>query len=506
MGNLEAITSLAAEQQESEQVGAPAYTCANNDRGTPDMRAMLAEVDLLGIIRADTSEAGHAAGDRIDFHKCPVCGHADCFRYYPATNSWSCFSASNASGYLGGSALEYFKATRMDDDVEAVKWLREQTGHPYKGKHTGEAEPPEDGAKPKLPHWDSVRAVNPPRRAPVLVEGLLRLGHVGMLTGRAKAGKTWAALQLAIAVATGGEWLGHGCASGSVLYIDPEIDRRSLDNRFAAACEALGADPAAVEAHVKKWSLRGAEAASIANVVHDLRLLCSPGDFSLVVIDSASCFVEGDENSSVDVRRFFSRVLQVASVTGAAVLIVHHHGKGFEGDRAVTDLARGSSVWLDAPDLALSLVEILPPSGEPSDYLPPGARALSLECGGIREFTSPEPVHIIFEYPSHRLDAEGITSDWKPRSGQRAGGKRAGEANASKSDVRAGRCVAAVLHAFACGGYPEGMTGGDAAEVVCEALGEVVKTSTLKQYLSASEFVTVEQVSKQRWKAFPKTE
>jgi RecA-family ATPase len=55
-------------------------------------------------------------------------------------------------------------------------------------------------------------------------------------------------------------------------------------------------------------------------IVHDLKARCEFGQFALVVIDSCSCFVEGDENKSVDVRAFAAKVLQVSEVTGATVL------------------------------------------------------------------------------------------------------------------------------------------------------------------------------------------
>ena len=106
--NLEAIERLKARADPPE--------CHTS--GDSEMAAMLAEVDLLALIQADTGEQGRKSADRIDFKSCPICGHLNCFSYYPTTNSWSCYSKSNTSGYAGGTAIEFYKATRTDDDTE----------------------------------------------------------------------------------------------------------------------------------------------------------------------------------------------------------------------------------------------------------------------------------------------------------------------------------------------------------------------------------------------------
>lgn len=98
--------------------------------GDAEMERMLAEAPLLERVQCDTGETGRESGGVVYFGKCPVCGHDDCFRYYGKTNSWCCYSDS--CGEIGGGTyLEYLKAVDGLDDVEAVKRLREVTGHPY---------------------------------------------------------------------------------------------------------------------------------------------------------------------------------------------------------------------------------------------------------------------------------------------------------------------------------------------------------------------------------------
>src|ERR1700690_2738347 len=61
--------------------------------------------------------------------------------------------------------------------------------------------------------------------ADLIVEGL------SFLAGAPKLGKSWLALQLAIAVALGEEWLGKKCDRGEVLYLALEDSRRRLQTR-----------------------------------------------------------------------------------------------------------------------------------------------------------------------------------------------------------------------------------------------------------------------------------
>lgn len=374
---------------------------------------------------------------------------------------------------------------------------------------------------PRLPPWQAVRASNPPKAAPELIEGLLRMGHIGLIVAKAKSSKSWAAVALSIAVVTGGEWFGHRCQRGRVLFVDPELDPRSLDRRFHKAAEAMGADATAADADVARLSLRGvtvadrgaARAATLADVAHDLNIYLETGslrqgDLALIVLDSCGALLAGmgDENSSGDVRAFFNVCLGIARATGAAVLLVHHEGKARSGDRDAADRGRGSSVWTDAPDLVLSLVETFPPSGEASNFLQKGERAFVLEVAAIREFPPADPLRLIWRYPLLVEDAEGVTDGWKPRSSAQTAGRASGDARRVKSQERAVTCTMALLaHMYRHGtDSAEGIPASEAAEICSEAVGTPIKAQTLKAYVEQSEWLDVYQRSPQRWAVVPR--
>lgn len=54
-----------------------------------------------------------------------------------------------------------------------------------------------------------------------------------LIAGPSKAGKSFALIELAMAIASGTTWLGHfPCERGKVLYVNLEIDEPSCFDRF----------------------------------------------------------------------------------------------------------------------------------------------------------------------------------------------------------------------------------------------------------------------------------
>jgi hypothetical protein len=64
-----------------------------------------------------------------------------------------------------------------------------------------------------------------------VVQDMLPSGNI-MLAARPKMRKTWLALQLAMAIASGREFLGHQCNQGEVLFLALEDNERRIQNRI----------------------------------------------------------------------------------------------------------------------------------------------------------------------------------------------------------------------------------------------------------------------------------
>ena len=66
-----------------------------------------------------------------------------------------------------------------------------------------------------------------------LIDDLLPVGGVVMLSAKPKMGKSFLAIQLALSVASGGEFLGFQAQKHEVLYIDLETSQRSMKDRIS---------------------------------------------------------------------------------------------------------------------------------------------------------------------------------------------------------------------------------------------------------------------------------
>ena len=355
------------------------------------------------------------------------------------------------------------------------------------------------------PPWRPVRASDPRPKKPVLIPGLLRRSLVMIISAKGKIGKTWLiGVQLAICVAFGLEWLGIRCGQGRVLVINPEVDEDSFDWRFKDMCELLGVDPVEASKRIDVWNTRK-EPRTITEVAEAVEKFASGGYYSLIVLDSVSCYLEGDENSSKDVRELIGMINKMADASFASVVTVQHYGKGDQGARDQSDRARGSSVFLDAPDTCMTITEIFPPSGEVEDYLGEGESAYKVEVSRMREFGPFEPVNVIRKHPLVTVDKEGITSDWTlSRSNNGSEGGKASKAvhDANKERDFAKHVNALVSELLGREDAEQGISCKDAAELL--GIGGKNPSQTLKdmfeEYGERFDFAQGEFTTRKAWR------
>ena len=261
-----------------------------------------------------------------------------------------------------------------------------------------------EGVTDELPGIVSLRdlAADPPRLPEELIAGVLRRGHKMLISGSSKAGKSFLLMELCIALAEGGKWLGFQCRQSKVLYVNLEIDPASCVNRFLKIYKALGAAPKHMN-EIMIWNLRGhAEpldqlVPKLVRRVRDMRL-------DAIIIDPIYKVITGDENSASDMAAFCNQFDRICTGTSCSVIYCHHHSKGAQGAKRPMDRASGSGVFARDPDAQLDMIE-LELSEEVRNWVAErGASAWRLE-GSLREFENFQPVDFWFEYPIHRLDS-----------------------------------------------------------------------------------------------------
>lgn len=238
-----------------------------------------------------------------------------------------------------------------------------------------------------------------PPMAPVLIDGVLRQGHKMILSAPSKAGKSFALMQLAYAIAEGMNWFGSRCTQGRVLYINMEIDDPSFYNRFKSIYQRKGM--AGAGNHIENitvWGLRG-YSMPLRNLTEQI-IDTAKHDYLAIIIDPLYKVMDGDENSNSDIGRMVGEFDKIARYTGSAVIYAHHFAKGTAGDRDTIDRGAGAGTFARDPDAILTMTQLDLP-----DEVNEVNTAWRVEYV-LREFPNKEPYNVYWRYPVHEFDEQ----------------------------------------------------------------------------------------------------
>lgn len=159
-----------------------------------------------------------------------------------------------------------------------------------------------------------------------LVEGLWGRQAVGVIGGHPKVGKTWLALEMAVAIASGKPCLDRFPVldPGPVLVYCAEDGKQRIRTRVEGLCQARGLDFA-------RLPVGWIDAASLAlDRLSDQQRLdetIKRTRARAVVFDPLVRLHLGDENSSQEIRALLSYLRGLQREHGVAVLLVHHARK-----------------------------------------------------------------------------------------------------------------------------------------------------------------------------------
>nr|DAU98635.1 MAG TPA: Regulatory protein repA [Caudoviricetes sp.] len=312
--------------------------------------------------------------------------------------------------------------------------------------------------------WDNL-----PDLSPCLIDGVLRQGHKMLLAGPSKAGKSFALIELCIAIAEGREWFGFRCTQGKVMYINLELDRASCLHRFRDVYSALGWTPEHV-GDIDIWNLRG-RSVPLDLLAPRLIRRAKEGGYIAIVLDPIYKVITGDENAADQMAKFCNNFDKIATELDCAVIYCHHHSKGQQGQKRSMDRASGSGVFARDPDALIDMLELDVPADIRRDMLSRQYRHIMNEhlkklgmlsevnqCdlvdpgfaqvigtlpeseraeiyaefeaadkaawattawrieGTLREFAGFRPLNVWFDYPIHRADEKGDLKDLSPDS------------------------------------------------------------------------------------------
>lgn len=161
-----------------------------------------------------------------------------------------------------------------------------------------------------------------------LIQGLLSRGEQSMLAGPSMSGKSFMAVDMAMAVARGSEWRGKRTLKGGVIYQAGE-GAKGIRKRLRAYRQEFGVHvdddvpfvllPSAIDLYASDDHTN----ALIEEGKHWAETFSVP--LELLVIDTFSTATPGaNENASEDVTKILARCNSIARALNCHVMIVHH--------------------------------------------------------------------------------------------------------------------------------------------------------------------------------------
>lgn len=237
---------------------------------------------------------------------------------------------------------------------------------------------------------------------PWLVEPLWSSGAVGLIGGAPKSGKTWLALELAVAVGSGRPCLGRFAVGrpGPVLVFAAEDAPHHLKHRIGGLAAVRGAEFDALDVHlIIENSLRLDRQADLDR----LRLTVAAVRPALLILDPFVRLQRADENDARQVAAILSELRGLSRAACTAVALVHHVRKN--GAHLPGQALRGSGdfwAW-----------------GDSNLYLARSRTGLELTVEH-RAAPAPPPIPLMLAAPEHSADPGATPAHLQVRPGPAA--------------------------------------------------------------------------------------
>ena len=168
-----------------------------------------------------------------------------------------------------------------------------------------------------------------------IIKGVMPTDSIGVLFGPSSGGKSFAAIDMALCIASGRDWHGRKLKRpGGVIYVCGE-GQQGIANRVRAWEKHCGTPVDNLPIRFTTAPVRFLDPAAKSALMEAVQAeLDALGGVVVIIIDTLNRnFGDGDENSTKDMTNFIDAVTDVHKDTGATVLIVHHTGLS-DGDRA----------------------------------------------------------------------------------------------------------------------------------------------------------------------------
>jgi hypothetical protein len=232
---------------------------------------------------------------------------------------------------------------------------------------------------------DGEASIDPP---PMLVQRILPAEGLTIIGGQAKAGKTFIAINLAVALAARLTFLGYRVREQVGVYYISAEGFGGIAKRVAAAkidAGLKGPIPLTWADHIPNLQAEDAIKTLIAEIYDENKHMQQQFGVRLgvLILDTvAASFTMQDENSNAEVNKICSIMHRIGNEAGVLMVAIHHLGKDAESG------LRGASAWEGSADVIISaLANINPNTGVVKDRRLALAKTRDYEPGPIAPYT-----------------------------------------------------------------------------------------------------------------------
>jgi len=197
-----------------------------------------------------------------------------------------------------------------------------------------------------VPASDFIKYV--PEKIDWRIERVIEKGTSGFFIALPKSGKSFATVAMAVALASGTEWLdckvSEPCRVALVSREDsPGLTARRL-KRAMIGMNRFPEDPIwetnlLVNTREQSRSLMLDDVEQLAALIAAMQ----EKRIEFCILDVLNVLHDADENDNTEMRRVLARVSQIRKEVGCQVCIVHHSVKDWDETKTLSQLARGSS-------------------------------------------------------------------------------------------------------------------------------------------------------------------
>ena len=157
-----------------------------------------------------------------------------------------------------------------------------------------------------------------------LIRNFIAKGRMSQIHGPAKSGKSMALLNIAACIATGKPFAGMATTQAKVLYLDYENNPRS---DIRVRLEKMGFSAAELYPNLIILSFPNIPCLDTNDGGAQLAAMVVMHDIDLVIIDTVSRTISGEENSNDTWSRFYNYTGKRLKQLGTAVVRIDHIGK-----------------------------------------------------------------------------------------------------------------------------------------------------------------------------------